>query len=320
MALHSCRTREKIQKMTVATNTNLGLASRLVNGVLSIKPLAKLAKHQAREMMIKRAEKIGVHWREEAQALLARNWDAEMQSVQNPNLSYPAYYLTSFHAYEQGNMSWEAATEVGVAARAVHAGIWPEAGAEGDAKLRQSYHDILKEQIVSEPLDILDLGCSVGMSSFAMQNNYPQAKITGVDLSPYFLAVAQYQSQQQNRKINWVHAAAESTGLPSASFDLVSIFLVCHELPQAATMQIFREAMRLLRPNGHLAMMDMNPQSEIYAKMPPYILTLLKSTEPYLDQYFSLDISAALVEAGFATPTITCNSPRHRTVIAKAIN
>lgn len=320
MALHSCRTREKIQKMTVATNTNLGLASRLVNGVLSIKPLANLAKHQAREMMIKRAEKIGVHWREEAQALLARNWDAEMQSVQNPNLSYPKYYLTSFHAYEQGNMSWEAATEVGVAARAVHAGIWPEAGAEGDAKLRQSYHDILKEQIVSEPLDILDLGCSVGMSSFAMQNTYPQAKITGVDLSPYFLAVAQYQSQQQNRKINWVHAAAESTGLPSASFDLVSIFLVCHELPQSATMQIFREAMRLLRPNGYLAMMDMNPQSEIYAKMPPYILTLLKSTEPYLDQYFSLDISAALVEAGFATPTITCNSPRHRTVIAKAIN
>lgn len=319
MALHSCRTRKKIQKMTVATNTNLGLASRLVNGVLSIKPLANLAKHQAREMMIKRAEKIGVPWREEAQALLARNWDAEMQSVQNPNLSYPKYYLTSFHAYEQGNMSWEAATEVGVAARAVHAGIWPEAGAEGDAKLRQSYHDILKEQIVSEPLDILDLGCSVGMSSFAMQNTYPQAKITGVDLSPYFLAVAQYQSQQQNRKINWVHAAAESTGLPSASFDLVSIFLVCHELPQAATMQIFREAMRLLRPNGHLAMMDMNPQSEIYAKMPPYILTLLKSTEPYLDQYFSLDISAALVEAGFATPTITCNSPRHRTVIAKAI-
>lgn len=318
MALHSCRTREKIQKMTVATNTNLGLGSRLVNGVLSIKPLANLAKHQAREMMIKRAEKIGVHWREEAQALLARNWDAEMQSVQNPNLIYPKYYLTSFHAYEQGNMSWEAATEVGVAARAVHAGIWPEAGAEGDAKLRQSYHDILKAQIVTEPLDILDLGCSVGMSSFAMQNTYPQAKITGVDLSPYFLAVAKYQSQQQNSKINWVHAAGESTGLPSASFDLVSIFLVCHELPQTATRQIFREAKRLLRPNGHLAIMDMNPQSEIYGKMPPYILTLLKSTEPYLDQYFSLDISAALVEAGFATPTITCNSPRHRTVIAKA--
>ncbi|OCR01266.1 methyltransferase type 11 [Oscillatoriales cyanobacterium USR001] len=303
--------------MTLATNTSLGLASRLVNAILSIKPLANFAKHQAREMMIKRAEKIGVYWREESKLLLSRNWDQEMQTVQNPQVNYPDYYLTSFHAYERGNMSWEAATEVESAARAVHAGIWPDAGAQGDAKLRQSYHDILKTQIVNEPRDIIDLGCSVGMSSFALQNIYPQAKITGVDLSPYFLAVAQYRSQQKNYQINWVHAAAESTGLPSASFDLVSIFLVCHELPQTATKQIFSEARRLLKPNGHLAMMDMNPQSEIYAKMPPYILTLLKSTEPYLDQYFSLDIGQTLVEAGFLSPTITCNSPRHRTIIAK---
>jgi ubiquinone/menaquinone biosynthesis C-methylase UbiE len=317
MLLHSYPTKEKIPKMTVATNTNLGLASRLVNTLLSIKPLANLAKHQAREMMIKRAAKIGFYWREESQKLLSRNWDAEMQAVQNPHLNYPSYYLTSFHAYEQGNMSWEAATEVEVAAHAVHSRIWPEAGAQGDAKLRQSYHDIIKAQIVNEPRDIIDLGCGVGMSSFALQNIYPQAKITGVDLSPYFLAVAQYQSQQKNHQINWVHGAAESTGLPSASFDLVSICLVCHELPQTATKQIFSEARRLLKPSGHLAMMDMNPQSEIYAKMPPYILTLLKSTEPYLDQYFSLDIGQALVEAGFSAPTITCNSPRHRTVIAK---
>jgi ubiquinone/menaquinone biosynthesis C-methylase UbiE len=312
--------------MTAAVNTTPGLASRLVNGVLSIKPLADLAKHQAREMMIKRAEKIGVHWRQDAQALLARNWDAELLSVQNPNLVYPKYYLTSFHAYEKGNMSWEAATEVESAARAVHATIWPEAGAEGDAKLRESYHEIIKSQIAKAPQDIVDFGCSVGMSTFAIQDIYPQANTVGVDLSPYFLAVAQYRSQQKqaelsNQKIpTWVHAAAESTGLPGNAFDLVSIFLVCHELPQKATMEIFREARRLLRDGGHLAIMDMNPKSEIYAKMPPYILTLLKSTEPYLDQYFGLDIEQALVDAGFAAPTITCNTPRHRTIVAEAIN
>ena len=272
--------------MTVAVNKTPGLASRLVNGVLSIKPLADLAKHQAREMMIKRAERIGVPWRQDAQALLARNWDAELFSVQNPDLVYPKYYLTSFHAYEQGNMSWEAATEVEVAARAVHAGIWPEAGAEGDAKLRESYHEIVKSQITKIPQNIVDLGCSVGMSTFALQDVYPESQIVGVDLSPYFLAVAQYRSQQKQTELSnqksptWVHAAAESTGLPGNAFDLVSICLVCHELPQKAAKEIFREARRLLRVGGHLAIMDMNPQSEIYAKMPPYILTLLKSTEP----------------------------------------
>jgi ubiquinone/menaquinone biosynthesis C-methylase UbiE len=312
--------------MTVAVNKTPGVASRLVNGVLSIKPLANLAKHQAREMMIKRAEKIGVHWRQEVQALLARNWEAELLSVQNPDLVYPKYYLTSFHAYEQGNMSWEAATEVEVAARTVHAGIWPEAGAEGDAKLRASYHEVIKSQIASSPQNIVDLGCSVGMSTFALGEVYPEAKMTGVELSPYFLAVAQYRSQQRESELSnqksptWVHAAAESTGLPAAAFDLVSMCLVCHELPQKATREIFREARRLLRVGGHLTIMDMNPQSEVYAKMPPYILTLLKSTEPYLDQYFGLDIEQALVDSGFAQPTITCNTVRHRTIVAEAIN
>jgi ubiquinone/menaquinone biosynthesis C-methylase UbiE len=312
--------------MTVAINKTPGLASRLVNGVLSIKPLANLAKHQAREMMMKRAEKIGVHWRQEVQALLSRNWEAELLSVQNPDLVYPKYYLTSFHAYEQGNMSWEAATEVEVAARTVHAGIWPEAGAEGDAKLRASYHEVIKSQIASSPQNIVDLGCSVGMSTFALGEVYPEAKMTGVELSPYFLAVAKYRSQQRESEFlnqkspTWIHADAESTGLPAAAFDLVSICLVCHELPQKATREIFREARRLLRVGGHLTIMDMNPQSEVYAKMPPYILTLLKSTEPYLDQYFGLDIEQALVDSGFAQPTITCNTVRHRTIVAEAVN
>lgn len=303
--------------MTTAVKTAPGISSRLVNGLLAIKPLANLAKHQARTMMIKRAERIGVPWTKQVKELSQLDWGTQLEKVQNPELVYPEYYVRSFHAYESGNLSWEAAWEVEVAAYAVHAGVWKDAGSQGDARLRQSFFDILTSQISTQPQDILDLGCSVGMSTFALQDGYPQAKITGLDLSPYFLAVAQYQSQQRQKSIQWVHAAAESTGLPEASFDLVSIFLMCHELPQSATMQILREARRVLRPGGHLAIMDMNPKSEIFIKMPPYILTLLKSTEPYLDEYFALDIEQALVEAGFTAPTITFNTPRHRTVISQ---
>ena len=303
--------------MTATVQTAPSFSSQLVNGLLAIKPLANLAKQQARNMMIKRAEKIGVFWHQEVQTLQKRDWEADLAQVQNPELVYPDYYVRSFHAYEEGNLGWEPAWEVEVAARAVHARIWPDAGAQGDAQLRQSYHDILKRSLPEMPRDILDLGCSVGMSTFALQELYPQAKLTGVDLSPYFLAVARYRAIESHTNINWVHAAAESTGLPDASFDLVSAFLMHHELPQSASKQIFSEARRLLRPQGYLAIMDMNPQSEIFSKMPPYILTLLKSTEPYLDDYFTLDMEQALVEAGFTTPTITCNSPRHRTVIAQ---
>jgi ubiquinone/menaquinone biosynthesis C-methylase UbiE len=312
--------------MTATLNPTDRLISQLVNSLLSIKPIAKFAKSQARELIIKRAESIGVAWRNDVKFLKSRGgaealspqWEADLAQITNPNLQYPNYYLTSFHAYEQGNMSWDAAMEVEVAAYSVHAKIFAETGTTGDTQLRQSYHDLITQSLPAAPQNILDVGCSVGMSTFAMQKVYPQAQLTGLDLSPYFLSIANYRAEQKkSQPINWVHAAGESTGLPANSYDLVSLFLICHELPQTATREIFQEAKRLLKPGGHLAIMDMNPASEIYSQMAPYILTLLKSTEPYLDQYFTLDITQSLVDAGFQAPTITANTPRHRTVIAQ---
>lgn len=301
----------------MTTSAIPSLASRFVNGVLAIKPLANMAKYQARKMMIDRAEAMGVPWRSEVERLRSRDWDNELAEIENPDLEYPEYYLCSFHAYEKGNLSWDAALEVEFAAYAVHAKLWPNAGVKGDSMLRQSYHKLVKEQVPLEPKAILDIGCSVGMSSFALQEVYPKAKVTGLDLSPYFLTVAQNRAKEKNLAITWKHAAGEDTGLPDEAFDLVSVCLVFHELPQEATKKILSEIRRILKPGGYFTFMGMNPRSQVYAQMPPYILTLLKSTEPYLDQYFNLDIAKAIVEAGFTEPTITPNSPRHRTVVAQ---
>ncbi|MGK7933578.1 MAG: class I SAM-dependent methyltransferase [Microcystaceae cyanobacterium] len=308
--------------MTVAQTTREpNLISRLVNGVLSIKPIWNVAKYQARKMMITRAEKMGVPWRENVKQLQAYpHWSELLSKVENNALTYPDYYLTSFHAYDQGNLCWEAALEVESAAKAVHSTLWKETDGidvGGDAKMRQRYHHALKGQLQIKPQQIVDLGCSTGMSTFPLQDTYPDAQVTGVDLSPYSLAVAQYHSQEPHSKINWLHAAAEATGLSDNSYDLVSAFLIFHELPQSAAKEILAEARRLLKKDGYFAMMDINPRSEAYQKMPPYVLTLLKSTEPYLDQYFTLDVVTALEAVGFEKPTITPISPRHRAIIAK---
>lgn len=52
--------------------------------------------------------------------------------------------------------------------------------------------------------------------------------IQGLDLSPYFLAVAAHKEEKLSRQnpIRWVHANGEATGLPSNSFDLVSLAYV----------------------------------------------------------------------------------------------
>ena len=304
--------------MTVtAPQPKIGLASRLVNGILAVSPLANFAKTRARNMMINRAESIGVPWRDNVRLLSDRNWQEDLTAVQNPDLSYPKYYTTSFHAYDEGNLSWKAAWEVESASRAVHAQIWSKGDVNGDLCLRRSYNQAIQAHVNSSPHRILDLGCGAGMSTFALQEIYPQAQFTGVDLSPYFLAVAKYRARQSNKNINWVHSAAESTPLPDNSYDLVSACLMFHELPTDAAVAIIKEAYRLLSPGGYFTIMDMNPQSETFLKMPPYILTLLKSTEPYLDKYFALDIEQTLTTAGFSSPAIKFNSPRHRSIVAQ---
>ncbi len=326
--------------MTATSAPNL--LSSVVNQVLAIKPLWNFAKGRARHMMVTRAETIGVPWRERVQELQSRHtesgnaeagelsplWQADLEAVQNSNLTYPDYYTTSFHAYDEGNLGWQPAMEVEVASQAVHAKIWPEGGAAGDERLRRSYHDVLVTQLPQAPEAIVDIGCGVGLSTEAFQTTFPQARLTGVDLSPYFLAVAQYRQQERQESgemasptapISWHHAAGEATGLPTAAYDLVSACLIFHELPQSAARAIIQEARRLLRPGGHLAIMDMNPRSPAIQKLPPFVFTLLKSTEPYLDDYFTLDLEAAFDAAGFARPAIAFNSPRHRTIVGQAI-
>ncbi|KAL2593080.1 hypothetical protein AAZV13_12G106101 [Glycine max] len=80
--------------------------------------------------------------------------------------------------------------------------------------------------------DILDIGCSIGISTRYLADKFLTAKVTGLDLSPYFLAVAKHKEKRaQPRKfpIRWIHANGEDTGLPSKSFNLVSIAFVFHE-------------------------------------------------------------------------------------------
>jgi len=139
--------------MTIsATSPETTLSTKIINGLLAIKPLAEFAKNRARNMIIKRAYSIGVNWQENINSLQNHDWEQEINSLTNANISYPEYYLNSFHAYEKGNLQWEAAWELESAAYSVHSTIYSKTPQkEGDRTLRNNYHQVLKEKLAITP-------------------------------------------------------------------------------------------------------------------------------------------------------------------------
>jgi ubiquinone/menaquinone biosynthesis C-methylase UbiE len=130
------------------------------------------------------------------------------------------------------------------------------------------------------------------------------------------LAVAK--TRDVDREIaEWIHAKAEDTGLPECCFDLVSLQFVVHELPRQATQAIFQEALRLLRPGGFLAIVDNNPKSPVIQNLPPVLFTLMKSTEPWSDDYYTLDVEATMQAVGFEHVVTVPSDPRHRTILGR---
>lgn len=66
--------------------------------------------------------------------------------------------------------------------------------------------------------DALDVGCSAGLSTRALAEAFPAASLTGLDLSPHFLAVAEYRERcaRQALRLQHLHFACKNEQMSSA--------------------------------------------------------------------------------------------------------
>ncbi len=295
-----------------------------IDRLLAIEPLRQLLFWQARGLIIRTAEGRGIAWRQRREQLQAAA-EPLLAAVSDPAVEPPAYYRARFHAYDQGNLCWQAACEAEQATDSMALRVWPAEkalpAAVAQQRLRSAIFAAIEPSLSGPVRRALDLGCSVGVGTLALQQWLEQrqgaepARVEGLDLSPQMLAVARARDPE-GRIAAWHHAAAEATGLESAAYDLITLQFVCHELPGEATCAVLREAARLLRPGGVIAVVDQDPDSEVIRRLPAPIATLLKSTEPYLEDYFRLDFPAALQAAGFHAVRREAADPRHRVLVA----
>jgi ubiquinone/menaquinone biosynthesis C-methylase UbiE len=122
----------------------------------------------------------------------------------------------------------------------------------------ENYQDEIHRNMASQmpvPKDgkvlrILDMGCSVGQLSAALKERFPDAEVWGIDVGGPMVRYAHMRCVDLGIGANFRQALAEDTGFPDDHFDIVTSYILHHEVPADKTREIIEEAHRVLRPGG----------------------------------------------------------------------
>lgn len=106
---------------------------------------------------------------------------------------------------------------------------------------------------------IYEPGCG-GISTFrALAAVYPDAKLTGCDLSSLLLRNGHMLARRQGLNVTLKQRDATRTGEPDGSVDAVMTYALHHELPPKENAALFGEMFRILKPGGDIVLSDPPP-------------------------------------------------------------
>jgi ubiquinone/menaquinone biosynthesis C-methylase UbiE len=161
---------------------------------------------------------------------------------------YPRYYLQKFHFQSDGYLSSASAERYDHQVEVLFGGA-------AAAMRRQALVPLKSAFAGRSAARLLDVGCGTGRFLRDVKTNYPRLDVTGLDLSPHYLGVAQGEVQAWSRA-RLVLGAAEAMPFADSQFDAVTCIYLFHELPQVVRRAVVREIRRVLRPGGVLVFVD----------------------------------------------------------------
>lgn len=117
--------------------------------------------------------------------------------------------------------------------------------------LRDIRHNICTFITHCRAENVIDLCCGTGEQLQMLSKE--AILLTGIDSSPAMLAQAR---KNCHKSIGYLEADASQVPLSDASYDAAIISFALHEKTALQRTAIFREACRLLRPEGHIIIAD----------------------------------------------------------------
>ncbi|MER5623535.1 class I SAM-dependent methyltransferase [Streptosporangium sp. NPDC002544] len=214
----------------------------------------------------------------------------------------PAYY-TGYDFHRQDGGIWRddrGALVYALGARLVHAG----------RRAPSALHDALTAAIPEDlaPRRVIDVGCGFGKTTFSLARRYPDAQVSGVDLSLPVLRLGRKMATEEGLAVDWVQADAEALPGPEGSADLVVVSMVLHEMPLSSIEGAMREARRVLRPGGVFVALETrligDPFRDVLGAYHSEI-----TGEPYINAFRAREFGSFARAAGFDDVTVRGFAP-----------
>ncbi|HVI46910.1 MAG TPA: class I SAM-dependent methyltransferase [Chitinophaga sp.] len=149
--------------------------------------------------------------------------------------------------------------------------------------------DTLISHLSSPPQTILEIGCGIGDMSFKMHQHFPEAKITGLDISPKSIEIANrlFSSGQ----VDFVAGILDDEVFAGKKFDLIVLFDVYEHIPNEIRASFDRTLNNILSDTGIIFLAFPTPQFQTFLKQ--HSPELIQPVDEDIDVHTIASLAAA---------------------------